>query len=223
MSAAVPAVFEAVKVDYAAIAPMLVVVGGALIGVLVEAVAPRSTRYGAQLVLTSPRSPRPSWRCSSGPSRTRPSRSGSRSPSTVRRSSLQATLLVFGLLGVLAMSERFGGKSADAFTRWARLARVPAGSSGDTGGIRDIRGVPRWRSSRSSGCSSFAANDLITMFVASKFSHCRSTSSLAWPRRRRLLSQEASLKYFLLGAFSSAFFPSAPRCSTASPGPRTSS
>ena len=40
---------EAVMVDYAAIAPMLVVVGGALIGVLVEAVVPRSTRYGAQL------------------------------------------------------------------------------------------------------------------------------------------------------------------------------
>jgi NADH-quinone oxidoreductase subunit N len=52
-----------------------------------------------------------------------------------------------------------------------------------------------------------ASNDLLTMFVRPRGAvPARSTCSAGWPRRRRLLSQEASLKYFLLGAFSSAFF-----------------
>ncbi|HWO52326.1 MAG TPA: NADH-quinone oxidoreductase subunit N, partial [Ornithinibacter sp.] len=45
--------FQAVAVDYAAIAPMLVVVAGSLVGVLVEAFAPRHARHGIQVWFTS--------------------------------------------------------------------------------------------------------------------------------------------------------------------------
>ena len=45
--------FQAVDVDYAAIAPMLIVVAGALVGVLVEAFAPRRSRHGIQVWLTT--------------------------------------------------------------------------------------------------------------------------------------------------------------------------
>ena len=48
-----PVEFSAVDVDYAAISPMLVVVAGALLGVLVEAFAPRRSRHGIQVGLTS--------------------------------------------------------------------------------------------------------------------------------------------------------------------------
>ena len=41
--------FVAAKVDYGAIAPMLIVFGAALIGVLVEAFAPRTARYAIQV------------------------------------------------------------------------------------------------------------------------------------------------------------------------------
>ena len=41
-------------------------------------------------------------------------------------------------------------------------------------------------------------------------------------RRRRLLSQEAAMKYFLLGAYSSGFFVFGLRCSTASQAPSRS-
>jgi NADH-quinone oxidoreductase subunit N len=51
-----------------------------------------------------------------------------------------------------------------------------------------------------------AANDLITMFVALEVLSLPLYVMTGLARRRRLLSQEASLKYFLLGAFSSAFF-----------------
>ncbi|WP_027506028.1 NADH-quinone oxidoreductase subunit NuoN [Rhodococcus sp. UNC23MFCrub1.1] len=51
-----------------------------------------------------------------------------------------------------------------------------------------------------------ASNDLLSMFVALEVLSLPLYLLCGLARRRRLLSQEASLKYFLLGAFSSAFF-----------------
>ena len=51
-----------------------------------------------------------------------------------------------------------------------------------------------------------AANDLLTMFVALEVLSLPLYLLCGLARRRRLLCQEAALKYFLLGAFSSAFF-----------------
>ena len=51
-----------------------------------------------------------------------------------------------------------------------------------------------------------AANDLITLFVALEVMSLPLYLMAGLSRRRRLLSQEAALKYFLLGAYSSAFF-----------------
>ena len=50
------------------------------------------------------------------------------------------------------------------------------------------------------------ANDLLTLFVALEVLSLPLYVMCGLARRRRLLSQEAALKYFLLGAFSSAFF-----------------
>src|SRR5439155_19994372 len=51
-----------------------------------------------------------------------------------------------------------------------------------------------------------ASNDLLTMFVALEVLSLPLYLLCGLARRRRLLSQEAAVKYFLLGAFSSAFF-----------------
>ena len=51
-----------------------------------------------------------------------------------------------------------------------------------------------------------ASNDLLTMFVALEVLSLPLYLLCGLARRRRLLSQEAAMKYFLLGAFSSAFF-----------------
>ena len=51
-----------------------------------------------------------------------------------------------------------------------------------------------------------ACGDLLTMFIALEVLSLPLYLLCALARRRRLLSQEASLKYFLLGAFSSAIF-----------------
>jgi len=50
------------------------------------------------------------------------------------------------------------------------------------------------------------ASDLITLFVALEMLSLPLYLMAGLSRRRRLASQEAALKYFLLGAFSSAFF-----------------
>ena len=51
-----------------------------------------------------------------------------------------------------------------------------------------------------------AANDLLVMFVALEVLSLPLYLISGMARRRRLLSQEAAVKYFLLGAFASAFF-----------------
>jgi NADH-quinone oxidoreductase subunit N len=51
-----------------------------------------------------------------------------------------------------------------------------------------------------------AAGDLLTMFVALEVLSLPLYLLTGLARRRRLLSQEASFKYFILGAFASAFF-----------------
>ncbi|MDN5857337.1 MAG: NADH-quinone oxidoreductase subunit NuoN [Pseudonocardia sp.] len=51
-----------------------------------------------------------------------------------------------------------------------------------------------------------AANDLLTMFIALEVLSLPLYLMCGLARRRRLLSQEAAVKYFLLGAFTSAFF-----------------
>ncbi|HET8994293.1 MAG TPA: NADH-quinone oxidoreductase subunit NuoN [Rhodococcus sp. (in: high G+C Gram-positive bacteria)] len=51
-----------------------------------------------------------------------------------------------------------------------------------------------------------ASDDLLTMFIALEVLSLPLYLLCGLSRRRRLLSQEAALKYFLLGAFSSAFF-----------------
>lgn len=51
-----------------------------------------------------------------------------------------------------------------------------------------------------------AADDLLTMFVALEVLSLPLYLLCGLARRRRLMSQEAAVKYFLLGAFASAFF-----------------
>ncbi len=120
---------------------------------------------------------------------------------------LQGAILVFAAISVLFFAERRLEGGGDAFAPSA--SRCPA-----------ARPSARW-SSR--GCLQTevypltmfaiggmllfpAANDLLTLFVALEVLSLPLYLLCGMARRRRLLSQEAALKYFLLGAFSSAFF-----------------
>src|SRR6478672_5283762 len=201
--------FKAADVDYGAIAPMLIVVAGAMLGVLVEAFAPRRLRHGIQvtlslvtlvaalvvLVLVSAESKHHGGTLSraiiiDGPALF-----------------LQGAILAMAVLGILTMAEKFGGRGADAFTPMG--ATIP-GSAHEAAALRAGLGTSEvfpLTLFAVLGMMLFpAAGDLLTMFIALEVLSLPLYLLSGLARRRRLLSQEASLKYFLLGAFSSAFF-----------------
>ncbi len=199
--------FQAVQVDYAAVAPMLIVAAGALVGVLVEAYAPRRSRHGVQVWLTTLTLlaafvvllvwSRDSMTVTLG---------GSVVVDGVSLF-LMGALLVLSGLAVLVMAERFGGVGSDAFT--------PMGSSTPGSAQEDTATRAGYATSEVFPLALFAvlgmmvfvtANDLITMFVGLEVLSLPLYVMTGLARRRRLLSQEAALKYFLLGGFSSAFF-----------------
>jgi NADH-quinone oxidoreductase subunit N len=120
---------------------------------------------------------------------------------------LQGTILLLATCAVLLMAERHLDPAGDAF------APVPAYGPG--GSDEQAALAAGWTRSEVLPLTMFAvggmmlfasANDLLTLFVALEVFSLPLYLLAGLARRRRLLSQEAALKYFLLGAFSSAFF-----------------
>ena len=118
-----------------------------------------------------------------------------------------AALLVFGLLSLLLFAERRLANGATAFA--ASAAAVPGSLPESEAAVarhEHTEVFPLALFSLSGMLVFAAANDLITAFVALEVMSLPLYLLSAMARRRRLLSQEAALKYFLLGALSSAFF-----------------
>ena len=213
------------SVAYGLLSPLLIVLGAAVAGVLVEAFAPRRTRYTTQLVLTL------GAVIAALVAVVVVSRSLSgHGQSTVAGSVvidgptlvLQGTLLVVGLLAVAFLAERqigtkekvavgasssSAGSGLDAFTPQASvIPGSPAEREAERLGIAQTEIFPLTMFALAGMMLFPAAGDLLTMFVALEVLSLPLYLMCGLARRRRLLSQEAALKYFLLGAFSSAFF-----------------
>jgi len=118
----------------------------------------------------------------------------------------QFLILIFALGGVLMFADK-GREGEDAF---APLGSVAPGSAEET--VARAKGMYLTEAFplvlfATGGMMLFATvNDLLFLFVALELFSLPLYILVALSRRRRLLSQEASLKYFLLGAFSSAIF-----------------
>ena len=202
-----PAAYEAVSVDYAAVSPMLVVVVAGLVGVVVESFAPRARRHGIQVWLTSAALLLALvvlvWQ---GPGHRTVTFGGSLAIDGVALF-LQGTLLGLAFISVLVMAERFGGVGSDAFTPMgASTPGSPQEDAATRAGYATSEVFPLTLFAVFGMMVFVASNDLITMFVALEVLSLPLYIMTGIARRRRLLSQEAALKYFLLGAFSSAFF-----------------
>ena len=118
---------------------------------------------------------------------------------------LWGLVLVFGLGGVLLFAERQveGGVSAFA----GQAAALPGTESERQAAGLDHTEVYPLLLFAIGGMMLFpASGDLLTMFVALEVLSLPLYLLCGLARRRRLLSQEAAMKYFLLGAFSSGFF-----------------
>jgi len=196
---------EAPSISYTGLAPMLIVLGAAVAGVLVEAFAPRRVRQPMQVVLALGGL----FAALVAVVLVRGERSVTASDAVAVDGPaliLQGTLYVLAILSVLLMAER----TLEPGGSFVAQAAVVAGTTDDQRlqvSERSQTEVFPLAMFAVGGMALFvSANDLLIMFVALEVLSLPLYLICALARRRRLLSQEAAVKYFLLGSFASAFF-----------------
>jgi len=211
------------SIEYFLLSPMFIVFGIAVLGVLVEAFLPRQLRYGAQLVLAlgglAAAFAAVVAVAKSVPAEGRRAVLGA---VAVDRPTLflQGTIVLVSVLAVIFVAERsqrtvpdkaaekrkvFAG--LDSFTPQA--SAVPGSDTeheAERAGVAQTELFPLLTLSVGGMMVFPASNDLLTMFVALEVLSLPLYLMCGLARHRRLVSQESALKYFLLGAFSSAFF-----------------
>ncbi|WP_280474996.1 NADH-quinone oxidoreductase subunit NuoN [Nocardia asiatica] len=222
LAASVPAP----SIEYGALSPMLIVFGAAVLGVLAEAFVARRYRYATHLVLslTGLAAALVAVVALAGTETTAVAGAVAIDGVTLF---LQGTIVVVSILGVLFIAERGAESRRQARSgpgTWSRAAATrERGVDAFTPQASAVPGSAAEAAALRAGVATTevfpltllaigglllfpASNDLLTMFVALEVLSLPLYLLCGLARRNRLLSQEAALKYFLLGAFSSAFF-----------------
>ena len=203
--AAAPASIHAPSISYYGLSPIIIVLAAALLGVMAEAFVPREARYAVQVTLTL-----------AGFAGALVAVIVVRSTNITTAAAVlaidpftlftQGTILIMAFLSTLLIAER----SVDTGSAVVAQAAIVAGSAADRRLITSERvqtEVFPLTSFAVGGMLIFpACNNLLLMFVALEVLSLPLYLMAGLARRRRLLSQEAAMKYFLLGAFASAFF-----------------
>ena len=203
-------------IEYSYLSPLFVVFAVACLGVLVEAFVPRKHRYLVQttlaiggVVLTLGAVIMVAYQLEPHGDGAGQARGivGSMGTIVVDGPSvfLWGLILLFGLGGCLLFAERQleGGVSAFA----GQAAALPGTDAERRAAGLDHTEVYPLLMFAVMGMMLFpASGDLLTMFVALEVLSLPLYLLCGLARRRRLLSQEAAMKYFVLGAFSSGFF-----------------
>lgn len=187
--------------NYAQLAPILILFAGAVIGVLIEAFAPRSARHSSQLFIST-------FAVVAAFAALMTVRSQSSVDAAMGSVAfdgaavlIQASILIISLLAIFLIADQ------ENFT--AMAAAVPGSEEERQSLQRDLRVTEVYPLTlfAVTGMLIFPiATDLVTLFVALEILSLPLYLMAGLSRRRRLASQESALKYFLLGAFSSAFF-----------------
>ena len=187
--------------NYALLAPILIVLGGALVGVLAEAFLSKALRAKAQLPIALITLAAAFVQLI----RIRNERSIIAAVTSVSIDGagifLQGTVLILAFIGILLIAD------TDNFT--AQASAIPGSTEENLSiqaGKQQSEVFPLTLFAISGMMLFPIATDLITLFVALEVLSLPLYLLAGLSRRRRLLSQEAALKYFLLGAYSSAFF-----------------
>ncbi len=208
--------FTKPTIEYSYLAPLLVIFAVACLGVLVEAFVPRKHRFLVQATLATggvlvsmAATVAVAYRMKEHGEGADAARGivGSMGTVVVDGPSvfLWGLILLFALGGCLLFAEREieGGVSAFA----GQAAALPGTEAERNAAGLDHTEVYPLLLFAVFGMMLFpASGDLITMFVALEVLSLPLYLLCGLARRRRLLSQEAALKYFVLGAFSSGFF-----------------
>lgn len=200
--------FTVPDIAWAQLTPVLLVLGAAVVGVLVEALVPRRARRAVQLTLTLAAlaaavvAVAALWSDVDATGGT-DVLGGSLlvdGPTLV----LQGTIAVLALLAVLVIADRTD-TGEDAFT--PQGASVPGSGYEEAArlaGLQQTEVYPLVLFATGGMLIFPATGDLLTLFVALEVLSLPLYLLTGLARRRRLLSQEASMKYFLLGSFASA-------------------
>ncbi|MCW2809002.1 MAG: nuoN [Marmoricola sp.] len=208
--------FQAPKIEYFTVSPILIVLGVAVLGVLIEAFVPRARRYVVQVVLAMAGLIAAIVTSVMVFSRLNPGSDSPKGGSIVAEGALAVDgpalfcwllLLVLALLAVMLFAERRLEGGVTSFAgQAAALPGTEAERQASTQGLEHTEVFPLMMFAVSGMLMFPAANDMLTMFVALEVLSLPLYLLCGLARRRRLLSQEAAMKYFLLGAFSSGFF-----------------
>ncbi|MGY0059513.1 NADH-quinone oxidoreductase subunit NuoN [Streptomyces sp. LZ34] len=211
-----PDKIPAPDIEYGQLAPTLIVLGAAIVGVLIEALLPRRHRYAAQLfvsVVALAAAFAAVLGLAAGDYGTSKARIAAMGAIAVDGPALflQGTILLVSLVAVFTFAERrldpaAHGNRVDSFA--AQAAAVPGGEAEKAAvkaGFTTTEVFPLVLFAVGGMLVFPAANDLLTLFVALEVFSLPLYVLCALARRHRMLSQEAAVKYFLLGAFSSAF------------------
>jgi len=213
LSPSVQATIAAPHFQYGLLSPVLLVFGAAIAGVLVEAFAPRALRRTMHIALTLG-SLAGAFILTIVLAATNSIFDGGRPGALVAVGTLavdkptlfiQGTILVLAFVSVLLIAE--SSHEVSAFTpQAASVPGSPEEREGLLAGLSHTEVYPLTLFAIGGMLLFPAANDLLTMFIALEVLSLPLYLLCGLARRRRLLSQEAAMKYFLLGAFSSAFF-----------------
>jgi NADH-quinone oxidoreductase subunit N len=212
VAAAAPAgTIKAPSIEYGQLSPMLVVFGAAVAGVLVEAFVPRQARRAAHLVLalgslaaafilTIVVAGMHSLYAKGSPGHV-----AAMGAVAVDRPTLfiQGTVVVLAFVSVLLIGDTSNSPFA---AQAAATPGSPEEREGLAAGFLHTEIFPLTLFAVGGMMLFPASNDLLTMFIALEVLSLPLYLLCGLARRRRLLSHEAAMKYFLLGAFSSAFF-----------------
>ena len=189
------------SLTYSLLAPVLIVLAGALIGVLVEAFLGKTHRPAIQLTISIGSlllALQQLWQIRDSSSLTAAVNSVTIDKAGIF---LQATIVLLSLAAVLLI--------ADQENFVAQASAIP-GSIEERSALeqknQQTEIFPLFLFAVAGMMLFTIASDLITLFVALEVFSLPLYLLAGLSRRRRLLSQEAALKYFLLGAYSSAFF-----------------
>lgn len=213
---------DAPSISYSGLSPVLIVLGVACAGVLVEAFVPRAYRWAVHVVLASAGMIGALIAVIALAGRTETTASGALAidgPALF----IEGTLAILGLLSILLIAERAldGGGAFVADAAVVGSGTAAAGASGSTGSTMVATrppaspAAPRRMQTEVFPLTTFAlggmmlfqaANNLLLMFVALEVLSLPLYLLAGLARRRRLLSQEAAVKYFLLGSFAAAIF-----------------
>jgi NADH-quinone oxidoreductase subunit N len=208
--------FSKPTIEYGLLSPLLVVFGVAVLGVLVEAFVSRRSRYIVQVVLSLGGVAGALVATVLVAGHLSPDGSGSGRGTIAVAGAIAVdgptvfiwgTILALSVFSVLLFAERTLEGGITAFAgQAAALPGTSAEREASTRGLEHTEVFPLMMFSIGGMLLFPASNDLVTMFVALEVLSLPLYLLCGLARRRRLLSQEAALKYFMLGAFSSGFF-----------------